>query len=100
MSEPQTALEQGQGAPAEAAPKIARPAVRTRRRPKRSPSAPAVSSSPAKTSRFFTHSCGRIALSAALTGPRRRCGASPDEGAGSLTAGLSMVVPSMMNAQG
>ena len=37
-------------AEAEAAPKIARPMVSTRLRPKRSPSAPTVSSRPAKTS--------------------------------------------------
>ena len=35
---------------AEPAPKTRRPKVRARRRPKRSPSAPAVSSRPAKTS--------------------------------------------------
>src|SRR5688500_3744377 len=51
--------------------------------------------SPAKTSRFLTHSCGRMALMAARTGPRRGRGDSPSEGGSSVTAGLSIVAPSI-----
>src|SRR5262245_58134422 len=53
-------------------------------------------SRPANTSRFLTHSCGRMATIAALTGPRRGFwGASEGDGS-ALTGGVcSRVVPSM-----
>ena len=60
----------------------------------------AENSRPAKTSRFLTHSCGRIALIAARTGPRRGLGDSPPVAIGSTCGSVRSWRASAMKREG
>ena len=58
-------------------------------------------SSPAKTSRFLTHSCGRRATIAARTGPRRGLEAGPSAATSATCgSGLSLVRGPAMDREG